>query len=556
MRRVVRGPEPAAVTATTERQRAWIARFVLPAFVLVLLISNAWLSHSYGHSQTMYDNPIYRWRESIAIALSRMQDKPLHGYLAYRSIQSYLAQHGLGLISGEADPLPTGTQLRELIYDPARLEKLFQDAAKTPIDETLPPATIAGNEKGLVDYYYWAFGLFGINLMALWLLYFVLLSISVFLFLVTFRQSPFAVYLLIVYLIGHLFMVGYANQGTIQTIHNSRFFPTLSLLPMMHLMLLMLQRVRPSPGVIIAAAMQAFILLFVIFCRLEALWEALALFASVLLVIKWRFVVAAINRPKLGGQVAKALAQSTWPIIVFAVGFLGFLLYFSFAQDRSVYGTETKTHVFWHPLFSGMVSASPQLMELYANGEEGYSDGIVYMAVRADLRRRNESSSEIAYIQNGAIEINIMRSMGEYDRLVRRLFFEILFEHPWLVLKSFVYDKPRDQLIIFWWANLYDPRRYWAVVLLGLAAALLYLATGASGPTRRDIRSAMPVIGIVFAFSLLPTMVVPSPLIVDSILFDLMVSLIAVTLLPTAALLRWWKQGIAERIAKSKYLIR
>jgi hypothetical protein len=78
---------------------------------------------------------IYRWRESIAIALSRMKDKSLHGYLAYRSIQSYLAQHGLGLISGEADPLPTGTQLRELIYDPARLEKLFQDAAKTPIEE-------------------------------------------------------------------------------------------------------------------------------------------------------------------------------------------------------------------------------------------------------------------------------------------------------------------------------------------------------------------------------------------------------------------------------------
>jgi hypothetical protein len=392
--------------------------------------------------------------------------------------------------------------------------------------------------------------------MALWLLYFVLLSISAILFLVTFRQSPFAMYLLIVYLIGHLFMVGYANQGTIQTIHNSRFFPTLSFLPMMHLMLLMLQRVRPSPGVIIAAAAQAFILLFVIFCRLEALWEALALFASVVLVIKFRFVVAAVNRPKLRGQITRALARSTWPIIVFAVGFLGFLLYFSFALDLSVYRTETKTHPFWHPLFSGMVSASPQLMELYSNGEEGYSDGIVYMAVRADLRRRNESSSEIAYIHNGAIEINIMRSMGEYDRLVRRLFFEVLLEHPWLVLKSFVYDKPRDQLIIFWWAHLYDPGRYWAIVLLGLAAAVLYLATGASGPARRDIRSAMPVIGIVFAFSLLPTIVVPSPLIVDSILFYLMVLLIAVTLLPTTALLRWWKQGIAEKSAKSKYLTR
>src|SRR5262249_22670162 len=290
--------------------------------------------------------------------------------------------------------------------------------------------------------------------------YFVLLSISVFLYLVTFRRSPFAVYLLVVYLIGHLFMVGYANHGTIQTIHNSRFFPTLSLLPMMYLMLLMLQRARPSTGIIIAAAGQSFILLFVIFCRIEALWEALALLVSVVVVIKRRFLIAAINRPKLRSRIASVLTRAAWPIVVFAIGFLGFLLYSSFAQDRSVYGTETKTHVFWHPLFSGMVSASPQLMELYSNGEEGYSDNIVYMPVRGDLRRRNESSSEIAYVQNGAIEINIMRNMGEYDRFVRRLFFEVLSEHPWLVLKSFVYDKPRDQLEIFWWTNLYNPRRY------------------------------------------------------------------------------------------------
>src|SRR5262249_40357805 len=154
--------------------------------------------------------------------------------------------------------------------------------------------------------------------------------------------------------------------------------------------------------------------------------------------------------------------------------------------------------------------------------EEGYSDNIVYMAVRADLRRRNESSSEIAYVQNGAIEINIMRNMGEYDRFVRRLFFEVLSEHPWLVLKSFVYDKPRDQLEIFWWTNLYNPRRYRTVFLLGLVAAILYLGTHPPGLRRRDIRSLTAVIGIVFVFSLLPTMVVPSSLIVDSILFYLM----------------------------------
>lgn len=69
-------------------------------------------------------------------------------------------------------PLPTWPELRQLVYDPGRLEKLFRDALRNPINFSLPPVTIVGNEKGLADYYYLSFRLFGISLIGFWLLYF------------------------------------------------------------------------------------------------------------------------------------------------------------------------------------------------------------------------------------------------------------------------------------------------------------------------------------------------------------------------------------------------
>ena len=67
---------------------------------------------------------------------------------------------------------------------------------------------LQGNELGLVDYTYWAFKLYGISINALVLFYFTLLFISVALFFVTFRQSPFCLLLLMLYLAGALLRAG------------------------------------------------------------------------------------------------------------------------------------------------------------------------------------------------------------------------------------------------------------------------------------------------------------------------------------------------------------
>src|SRR2546425_13229216 len=65
---------------------------VVAATIVILLGVSMVASYLSGHHSAMYANPIYRWRESMAIALSRLQATPLKGYVSYRSISDHLAQ--------------------------------------------------------------------------------------------------------------------------------------------------------------------------------------------------------------------------------------------------------------------------------------------------------------------------------------------------------------------------------------------------------------------------------------------------------------------------------
>ena len=106
-----------SAAAPPPASRAVIAIFALAIAALFAL--NMVHAYQLGSQSRMYDNPIYRWRESLVIALSRMQPQPLHGYVGYGSILAYLNQHGLALMPGEATPLPNPAVRAALIADGA-----------------------------------------------------------------------------------------------------------------------------------------------------------------------------------------------------------------------------------------------------------------------------------------------------------------------------------------------------------------------------------------------------------------------------------------------------
>ena len=387
------------------RLRYWIASLGIPIIILTLLALSVARTYSLGQNLSMYDNPVYRWRESLAIALSRMQPEPLHGYIAYRSISNYLNQHGLGIFDGEADPLPTAEQISALTHNGPRMEQLMRDASRAPIDQSLPPVVLHGNEKGLADYYYLAFELFGLNINALVLFYYLLLTASALMFFATFRNSPFCMYLLALYLIGHYLMIGFASAPYFQTVHNSRFFPVFAMLPAMHLLLLVFRRDPPTPDRIATAIGQAALLYFLVFIRYQAIWQAGAVIVSPILVLQRSDYVAicqALRWRGGSGLALRQLAASTWPALIAAVGFLAFMLYSHLSLDPA-YRSETITHTFWDGVLTGTISADPELYRLYGNNEAPYGDLMSFDAVTQYLRERRDTKSKIAFVVDGVI---------------------------------------------------------------------------------------------------------------------------------------------------------
>jgi hypothetical protein len=515
--------------------RTVIAIFALA--VAALFAINVLHAYQLGFQSKMYDSPIYRWRESLVIALSRMQPQPLHGYVGYRSILSYFTQHGLALMGGEAYPLPTEAQRAALVADGARINQLMKDASEVAIDPTLPPVILQGNELGLVDYTYWAFKLYGISIDALVLFYFTLLLISVALFFVTFRRSRFCLLLLMLYLAAHYFALDYAQTRVILVIQNSRFFPVLALLPALYLLLLVVTRARPTLAVVAIAAVETFILMFMVFCRTQTYWEILAIVLAAIVVTGLRPLRQALLHV---GRWPSAIGKSvyeTWPAALAVAGVIVLLGYSALAPDKALYSAESKAHLFWHDLFSSTVGSDPVLYAIYGYNYPPFSDNISYIAALRDLRGRNDGASPIAEVVDGVLDIDIFKSNGVYDREMRRLYFRVVREHPWLVLRSFLIGKPRAQIDFFRTTpELWNRQAYVYPFLLALAATVLALVFGAPLPTIRTVLTGAAVVAVVFACSTLTSFFFPTALIAEVLVTWLILVMLCAVYLPLALL--------------------
>jgi len=519
--------------------------------VAALFAINMLHAYQLGFQSKMYDSPIYRWRESLVIALSRMQPQPLHGYVGYRSILSYFTQHGLALMGGEANPLPTQAQRAALIADGARMNRLMKEASEVAIDPTLPPVILQGNELGLVDYTYWAFKLYGISIDALVLFYFTLLLVSVVLFFVTFRRSRFCLLLLMLYLAAHYFALDYAQTRAIIVMQNSRFFPVLALLPALYLLLLVVTRARPTPAVVAMAAVQTFILMFMVFCRTQTYWEILAIVLVAVVVTGLRPLRQALFRVSRWPSAIGKSIYETWPAALAVAGVVMLHGYSALAPDKALYSAESKAHLFWHDFFSSTVGSDPVLYAIYGYNLAPFSDNISYVAALRDLRGRNDGASPIAEVDDGVLNIDIWKSNGAYDAQMRQLYFRVAREHPWLVVRSFLIGKPQAQIDFFAITpELWNRQAYVYPFLLALAATVLALVFGAPLPTIRAALTGAAVVAVVFACSTLTSFFFPTALIAEVLVTWLILVMLCVVYLPLALLFYVLRRGrLAAAIA-------
>jgi hypothetical protein len=120
---------------------------------------------------------------------------------------------------------------------------------------------------------------------------------------------------------------------------------------------------------------------------------------------------------------------------------------------------------------------------------------------------------------------------------MRRLYFRVVREHPWLVLRSFVIGKPQAQLHFFLvTSELWNWHNYVIPFVSALAATVLALTFGAPLPTTPTALAGVAVAAVVFAASTLTSFFYPTALIAEVLVTWLILVMLGAIYLPLALL--------------------
>lgn len=469
-----------------------------------------------GQDQVAF-HPIYRLRQSLAVAISRRHDPPLGGYLAYASVVNVLNENGFALFDGEPGPHLDVYGWETLLGDGPRLDRIIQQAKNVPIDHGLPPQMIQGNELGLADYIDVSFRLFGDRISSLYYFFYLIIFVSCLLYVVQFRNSPFLLFLMVVFLDELFFLANYAITYGMQleTVNNSRLFSGPSLLPALHILFVLWQRLPFRAFTAGAVIAQSVIFAFLLSCRTEVAWQ-LALIVAVACGIGLLLLLRppAQHHLSIIGRLA-----ALWPAAVLVLVVSAYFAVLSISADRR-YASEPEGHVIWHEVILGLLASSPDLRREYVgNVPSTNDDQDVYIAVINDLKARNDFSSPIVRkLPGGDITLDILATYGEYDRLARSLALRIIIHRPFAVIAG-VPQKIADQ--IEWYTNPHHPpmtrgKMLVAVVLIALGA-LLCMAAGGFTVDRAALAGGAGLAGIILLFASLTPLIEPSAMSIGSL---------------------------------------
>jgi hypothetical protein len=389
-------------------------------------------------------HPIYRLRQSLAVAISRMHDPSPGGYLAYKSVVNVLNENGFALFDDEPGSHLDAPGWTMLLTDGPRLDRIIQQTMDVPIDTSLPPEIIQANELGYADYIYFSFRLFGDKISSLYYFFYLIAGLTCLFYILQFRDSPFLLFLLVIFLGELHFLENYAHSFSQNTVSNSRLFSGLSLVPVLHILLLLWQRRPPRAFTVTAVVVQSAIFAFLLSCRTELAWQV-----AMIAVVACGIGLSLLFRRRDAKHRHLIGLAPVWPAAIFLLVVFAYSAVVSMSADQR-YAMEPKAHIVWHEVMIGLLRSNLELRREYLGGAPlGSDDGEVYTAVIHDLNARNDFRSPIVKrLGDGQLTIDLMGGWAEYDRLVRSLAFRIIRDHP-LVLFDTVPVKIRQQIDMY-----------------------------------------------------------------------------------------------------------
>jgi hypothetical protein len=343
-------------------KRIWrtpLAHSLLTAVLAYSIIAIVFLGgqrRGMDHKVEVYPND----QLAIAIALSDVVYHLDAGYLGYATVLSKLQEIWNQASSTDLAVTAKNFSDRELINQAIReASSLGTQAPGFVSDRSL--ITMIYSDLGYVDFTEWSFRIFGLKIEALYYTFFLILSLSTFVYLIVFWSDPVPKTVLLLTLFSFLVELHTGVFGpNMPSFTGLRHASALALIPAWHFAFLLIYRRPASVGAAVATLIQLAVLLLAIKMRSTAAWVFvfLAILSVVLAASGWRRLPA--ERRTWTLLVRSAI---TWPItLVFA----GAFLHSVYANSRlhPVYFTDDvlNYHEFWEGAYIGILSMAPELI--------------------------------------------------------------------------------------------------------------------------------------------------------------------------------------------------
>jgi hypothetical protein len=229
--------------------------------------------------------------------------------------------------------------------------------------------TLGHIDIGFVDYAKLSFVLFGHNTEGFVYLYVLLLAISIVLYYLQYKNNNRATSLAIIFLASHLLIINALPVigPQLETVFNYRFISVLGILPLLHLVTIIVEKVAINFRSFLVAFLQATILFFVIWIRSSAFWFVLCIcivFLWVALKMFSRRVAAKEIDSENTGPI-KHLVLISWPVLL-VIGFsIGLGMYETHIRE-TYYKNQYVGHLKWWSIYTGL-AIHPDISKKYSD---------------------------------------------------------------------------------------------------------------------------------------------------------------------------------------------
>jgi len=391
--------------------------FVYAALITVVFLNTFFLAIERKMNRVIPASGINRHVESMAIAISDLK-YGLKGYGAYYKILLDLQKNGMLEAAGH---LPT----QENIV--TGVEKNFIKA-NNALKNTLNIKNVSANGthymlreyKGLIDFYKISFQLFGYNIQGYCYLYFLIFGLSVVVFFMSFYSRLDLLQFLLLFLCAHFVTVALG----LQVVHNQRFMPVLTILPVFHLSLLILGKNINKKNMVIGAAMQIFILIFALHIRGSAKYQ--------LMFLPFLYVVSVVFFYMKNSQLGRNVFYKVrfWPLMLVFIGVFLLKMHLITAMNYP-YTDTTSKHLFWHTIYIGM-GAHPASESKY---------GIIF--------DDNVGFSAVSKLSPGSVGRNYMLDYDLSEKVMKKECLRIMKSDTLFYVQSILYKVPKFLKLLF-----------------------------------------------------------------------------------------------------------